>query len=120
LDSTPLEASRYSKNSEFNPHYNCKMDKAHITMIGTYPVFMTYTGGIAGDSPELSSHIDALLQMNAKIDEYRLDGAYDSFQNHADIWWNRWACILEIRIWRIKPSRNRTFSDESVKEYMDI
>ncbi len=86
LDSTPLEASRYSKNSEFNPHYNCKMDKAHITMIGTYPVFLTYTDGLAGDSPELSSHIDALLQMNAKIDEYHLDGAYDSFQTHTDIW----------------------------------
>ena len=43
LDSTPLEASRYSKNSKFNPHYKCKMDKAHITMIGTYPVYMTYT-----------------------------------------------------------------------------
>ena len=85
LDSTPLEASRYSKNSKFNPHYECKMDKAHITMIGTYPVYMTYTDGLAGDSPELPSHIAALLRMNAKIDEYRLDGAYDSFQNHADI-----------------------------------
>jgi hypothetical protein len=59
LDSTPLEASGYFKNSEFNPHYNGKMDKVHITMIGTYPVFMTYTGRITGDSPELSSHINA-------------------------------------------------------------
>ena len=56
-------------------------------MIGTYPVYMTYTDGLAGDSPELPSHIAALLRMNAKIDEYRLDGAYDSFQNHADIWY---------------------------------
>ena len=87
LDSTPLEASRYSMYSEFNPHYNCKMDKAHITMVGTYPVFMTYTNGLAGDSPELSSHIGALMQMKVKIKEYRLDGAYDSFQNHADIWY---------------------------------
>jgi len=87
LDSTPLEASRYSKNSKFNPHYECKMDKAHITMVGTYPVYMTYTDGLAGDSPELPSHIDALLKMDANIDEYRLYGAYDSFQNHADIWY---------------------------------
>ena len=63
------------------------MDKAHITMIGTYPVFMTYTDGLAGDSPELPLHIAALLQMNVEIDEYRLDGGYDSFQNHADIWY---------------------------------
>ena len=63
------------------------MDKAHITMIGIYPVFMTYTDGLAGDSLELPSHIDALLKINANIDEYRLDCAYDSFQNHADIWY---------------------------------
>ncbi len=87
LDSTPLEASRYDTHSDFNPHYGCKMDKAHITMIGTYPVFMTYTDGLAGDSPQLSAHIAALLKMNAKIDTYSLDGSYDSFQNHADIWY---------------------------------
>ncbi|CAD6493081.1 MAG: hypothetical protein FFODKBPE_00417 [Candidatus Argoarchaeum ethanivorans] len=87
LDSTPLEASRYSKHSDFNPHYGCKMGKAHITMIGTYPVFMTYTNGLAGDSPQLTSHITALLKIKAEIDEYRLDGSYDSFLNHAAIWY---------------------------------
>ncbi|RZB29414.1 MAG: hypothetical protein AEth_01231 [Candidatus Argoarchaeum ethanivorans] len=87
LDSTPLEASRYSKHSDFNPHYNCKMDKAHITMIGTYPVFMTYTNGLAGDFISLTSHIDDFLRMKAEIDEYRLDGSYDSFLNHAAIWY---------------------------------
>jgi hypothetical protein len=87
LDSTPLEASRYDAHSDFNPHYECKMDKAHITMVGTYPVFMTYTDGLAGDSPQLPLHIAALLKMNAKINEYHLDGSYDSFENHADIWY---------------------------------
>ena len=52
LDSTPLEASRYDTHSDFNPYYECKMDKAHITMIDTYPVFMTYTDGLDGDSPQ--------------------------------------------------------------------
>ncbi|RZB28714.1 MAG: hypothetical protein AEth_01974 [Candidatus Argoarchaeum ethanivorans] len=78
LDSTPLEASRYSKYSDFNPHYNCKMDKAHIAMIGTYPVFMTYTNGLAADSISLTSHIDDLLKIKAEIEEYRLDGSYDN------------------------------------------
>ena len=87
LDSTPVEASRYDKYCDYNPHYKCKMDKAHITMIGTYPVFMTYTGGVEGDSPQVPYHIDALLAMNANIDECYLDGGYDSFQNHADIWY---------------------------------
>jgi hypothetical protein len=87
LDSTPLEASRYDAHSDFNPYYECKMDKAHITMIGTYPVFMTYTDGNDGDSPQLPLHIAALLKMKAKINEYRLDGSYDSFENHAGIWY---------------------------------
>ena len=87
LDSTPLEASRYDYFSDFNPHYGYKMDKAHITMIGTFPIFMNYTDGLAGDSPQLPVHIAALIKMNVKINEYWLDGGYDSFENHANIWY---------------------------------
>ena len=87
LDSTPLEASRYDFFSDFNPHYECKMDKAHITMIGTYPIFMNYTDGLVGDSPQVPLHIAALIKMNAKLNEYCLDGGYDSFENHAEIWY---------------------------------
>ena len=86
-DSTPLEASRYDKHSDYNPHYECKMDKAHITMVGTYPIFMTHTGGTAGDSPELQAHLDAMVEQKIQIEEHALDGAYDSFLNHADIWY---------------------------------
>lgn len=85
-DSTPLEASRYDKYADYNPHYNCKMDKAHITMIGTLPIYMTHTKGASHDSPELKKHIDALVEMGVDIDTYALDGGYDSFRNHADIW----------------------------------
>ena len=53
-------------------------------MIGMYPVFMTYTNGLAGDSPQSTSHITALLRMKAEIDEFLLDGSYDSFLNYAD------------------------------------
>lgn len=87
MDSTPLEASRYDYFSDFNPHYGCKMDKAHITMIGTFPIFMNYTDGLVGDSPQLPLHIAALIKMNVKINEYCLDGGYDSFENHAEIWY---------------------------------
>jgi len=62
------------------------MDKAHITMVGTYPVFMTHTKGLAGDSPELINHIEALEKMNADLEFYSADGGYDSFLNHSDIW----------------------------------
>ncbi len=85
-DSTPLEASRYDKYSDYNPHYGCKMDKAHITMIGVFPLCMTYTNGLAGDSPELDKHIDFLKNLNVDIDSYALDSGCDSFENHADIW----------------------------------
>ena len=74
IDSTPLEASRYNKHADYNPHYECKMDKAHITMVGTYPVFMTNTKGVASDSPELINHIEALKKMNADLELYSADG----------------------------------------------
>jgi uncharacterized protein Usg len=85
-DSTPLEASRYDKHSDYNPHYGCKMDKAHITLIGVFPLYMTYTNGLAHDSPELRQHIEFLTKLNLEADSYALDGAYDSFNNYADIW----------------------------------
>lgn len=88
IDSTPLEASRYDKYADYNSHYECKMDKAHITMIGTYPVFMTHTKGVAGDSPDLVNHIEALKKINTYLELYSADGGYDSFLNHSDIWYH--------------------------------
>jgi uncharacterized protein Usg len=87
-DSTPLEASRYDKHSDYNPHYNCKMDKAHITMIGTFPLYMTYTNGLAHDSPELKKHIDFLKNYGLNAESYALDTGYDSFENYADVWYH--------------------------------
>jgi len=88
IDSTPLEASRYDKHADYNPHYECKMDKAHITMVGTYPIFMTHTKGLSGDSPELINHVESLKNMNANLEFYSADGGYDSFLNHSDIWYH--------------------------------
>ena len=87
IDSTPLEASRYDKHADYNTHYECKMDKAHITMVGTYPVFMTHTNGKAGDTHELIKHIESLKKMNADIDLYSADTGYKAFENHADIFY---------------------------------
>ena len=47
-----------------------------------------HTRGNAGDSPELIAHIKVLKKLKANIDEYLLDGAYDSYENHADIWYH--------------------------------
>jgi hypothetical protein len=70
IDYTPLEASRYDKHPDYNPHYECKMDNAHITIVGTYPIFRTHTKGLAGDSPELINHIEALKKMNTDLELY--------------------------------------------------
>ena len=49
---------------------------------------MTYTNGLANGSPELDKHIDFLKNFNINIDSYALDSGYDSFENHADIWYH--------------------------------
>ena len=65
----------------------CRIDKAHITMIDNYPVFITHTKELAGDSLEFINHIEALKKMNANVEFYSGDGGYDSFLNHSDMWY---------------------------------
>jgi len=43
IDSTPIEASRYDRYALFHPHYQVKMDKAHIFHLGPYPLTMVYS-----------------------------------------------------------------------------
>ena len=38
------------------------MDQEHITMIGNYPVFMTHTRGVAGDSPKFVNNIESIRE----------------------------------------------------------
>ncbi|HDL16157.1 MAG TPA: IS4/IS5 family transposase, partial [Euryarchaeota archaeon] len=112
-DSTPLEASRYDKYADYNPHYGCKMYKAHITLVGSSPIYMNFTRGNAGDSPELLEHIQVLKSMDAKIDEYLLDSGYDSYVNHADIWYHLGATP------RIYNRENAAINNEGTVERID-
>ena len=41
------------KIAELSKSTDVKMDKVHITVISTYPVFITYTRGTDVDSPQL-------------------------------------------------------------------
>ena len=68
IDSTSLEASIYDNHADYNPHYECKMDRANITMIETYTVFRTRTRGVADDSPKLINHIEALKKTSVNIE----------------------------------------------------
>lgn len=86
IDSTPLEASRYNPYALFNPHYQIKMDKAHIFHYGKYPLFMIYSDGTTNDKSCLNPLIQRVARMNPKMSAIVLDAGYDSFEIHADIW----------------------------------
>ena len=83
-DSTPIEASRYDMYAKYNPHYRCKMYKAHITMFETVPLYMSFTDGLRGDNPESIKNMKILNEIRIKFDVMNKDGGYDSFENYAD------------------------------------
>ena len=86
MDSTPVEASRYDKNAEFNVHYQCKMYKAHIFHLGDIPLFCQFSGGNESDSTYAIDLIKSVARMNPNIPEVFADAGYDAFQIHADIY----------------------------------
>lgn len=54
-----FEASRYDKHFDYDPHYECKIDKVNITTVGTYPIFANYTNFPYPHPLELIKHIEA-------------------------------------------------------------
>ncbi|AKB36412.1 hypothetical protein MSSAC_1822 [Methanosarcina siciliae C2J] len=112
IDSTPLEASRYDKHDDYNPHYECKMDKSHITMIGTYPVYNPYKRCCRGFSRTYQPY-EALKKTNADIELYSADGGYDSFLNHSDIWYHLNAKPI------ISYASNAVINEEGKEERID-
>ena len=85
IDSTPLEASRYDQYAEFNPHYQCKMYKAHIFHLGDIPIFCSFSEGTKSDFTYATDLINGVKPMKPKITAVFADGGYDSFEIHADI-----------------------------------
>ena len=95
VDSTPLEASRYDRNAPYNPHYQVRMDKAHIFHLGRYPLGMVYSSGTDADVTHLLALIETVAPMCPNLYGVQLDSAYDSFEAHAQIWYHlqAWPCI---------------------------
>jgi hypothetical protein len=87
LDSTPVEASRYDKYAAYNPHYDCKMYKAHIIHLGECPLYCCFSGGNEADSTYAKELTQAMERMNPRIERVFADAGYDSFEIHADIWY---------------------------------
>ena len=82
IDSTPLVASRYCPNSLFNPHYQVKMDKAHILNLGAYPLFMIHSEGTENDKPYAHFLIKIAELLGVSCDRVLMDAGYDSLELH--------------------------------------
>lgn len=113
VDSTPIEASRYDKYADFNPHYRTKMYKAHIFHYGNYPLYFIFTKGNANDSPLLLPLIQEVKELQPQIESLLLDGGYDSFENHADIWYH-----LSIHPY-IEPRNGSVLHEEANMDRID-
>lgn len=85
-DSTPAEASRYSKWAQYNVHYEVRMCKVHIIMADGVPLVWDVTNGNASDNPEFRKLLKR-LDGARMTDSYMLtDGGYDSFESYADVY----------------------------------
>ena len=88
IDSTPIEASRYDRYALFHPHYQVKMDKAHIFNLGPYPLTMVYSNGTDADLTHLFPLIERVEALKPKLSLVLLDTGYDSYEAHAHLWYH--------------------------------
>lgn len=109
-DSTPVEASRYDYNAEYNTHYNFRIYKAHITMLETIPLYMSFTDGVAGDNPESLKNMVVLKKIGITFHIMNKDGSYDSFENYANTY------VLLGAKPNIKPKENAVLNNEGTIE----
>ena len=83
VDSTPMEASRYSRKYRYSPHYEIRMAKCHILMCNGYPLVCTFTDANDSDSLELPKLLDMLPDRITGVKQLTSDGAYPSFANYS-------------------------------------
>lgn len=86
FDGTPLEASRYNFDAEYNGHYHIRMDKMHIVMANGTPLFGIQTGANVNDSLVLRALCDLLRKVPGLGDKVKvmMDAGYDSFHCYAE------------------------------------
>ena len=85
VDSTPLEASRYSEWADFNPHYRIRMGKAHIVMVNGVPIASVITNGNAGDNPGLLRLLGCFDGTRLRDARFLSDGGYASHESYLGV-----------------------------------
>ena len=86
VDSTPMEASRYSKKYHYSPHYEIRMGKCHIIMCCGYPLARTFTDANDPDCQELPKLLAQLSERIAGVRQFTSDGSYPSFYNYSEVY----------------------------------
>ena len=87
VDSTPIPAAIHDEYAEFNPHYSQKMFKLHIFHYAQFPLAAEFSGGCAYDGNFFSSLSDMVQPMKPILTKMMLDGGYDSYEIHAEVWY---------------------------------
>ena len=85
IDSTPLEASRYSLYNAYNPYYGILMSKAHIISVEGYPLYCIFSEGTEDDGTYGHRLVHAIKPMNPQFTTCLCDGGYDNFLMYAEI-----------------------------------
>lgn len=85
VDSTPLEASRYSGWAEYNGHYRIFMAKYHIVMVNGIPVMGKFTNGNYGDNPAFRDMLGKLPNGKMRNTVVLSDGGYDCAETYTDV-----------------------------------
>ena len=89
-DSTPLEASRYSKWADYNGHYRIRMAKSHLIMVNGLVLSFLFTNGNYGDNPAFLRLLEKIDLVNLRNGKMRVcflaDGAYDSAEAYAAVY----------------------------------
>lgn len=85
IDSTPIEASRYSDWAEYNGHYKIFMGKLHIIMANGIPIMGRFTNGNYGDNPAFREMLSDLPNGKMRNTVVLSDGGYDCAETYADV-----------------------------------
>lgn len=113
VDSTPLAGAPHSEACRFNPHYNMKMDKAHILHLGNYPLFMLHSNGVENDMKYGRELIEIAHIIGIKPERVLMDKGYDSYEMHTLIFEKLDATpIIQLRVSAVIA---KVASDDKIK-----